>query len=174
MTPPPRPLGHDTGPAAVLRGDLVELDRRGAALVLAALDVARWAATRNGAAGMSAAYRDLYTVCRLLVNGCPPATSTAAWTATLPASGQLVTVAQAAGIWQCSPQAIRKAITAGHLHALRYGHQWLLSEYEVRHQAAQRASGHGKQPGAGATHRRDAGQADPAGCTGLGEARRAG
>jgi len=112
----------------------VELGRRGAALVLLAVEALRVQRHRLLAAAPDD-YRELYEDCARCVRATgglvsPPARADA------PAG--LVTVQEAASAWGCSAQAVRKRIAAGTVPARRYGGRWLLPTDQVQAEARRR------------------------------------
>jgi excisionase family DNA binding protein len=132
-------------PAKLLDGGRVLLDRRGAQLVLASLELARrsWQA-RAGDPDTSADFAWLYEVCRIAAGSFPPATMRATFTATMPSSESRMTVGEAAQLLGHSVQAVRKQAALGRYGAARHGRVWTLSETEVR-QAAGKRRRHGTE-----------------------------
>jgi hypothetical protein len=124
----------------------VLLEPEGVRLVLGIMELARLGPAHRGAGAPSNPVAYLREVLRLAEAGavpasCAPATSGRSFVAYLPESGAQVTVTEAAAIWGCSPQAIRKAIRAGRLQGRRQGGQWWLSEVAVREAAGRRGRG---------------------------------
>jgi excisionase family DNA binding protein len=73
----------------------------------------------------------------------------------LPSSEATVSAAEAAAIWGCSPEAIRKAVRAGRLPGRCVGGRWLIPEAAVREAAVRRrryarAGAGGRHSGGGA------------------------
>ena len=140
----------DNRPAWLSAGHVV-LDRRGAAMVLVALELARRSRqVRDGDAALSADFAWIYETCRIAAGSFPPATADRAVRVILPSSEAVLTTAKAAAILGQTVQAVRKAAQAGRHGATRHGRVWVLNEVQVR-QAAGKRRRHGKQraqPGA--------------------------
>lgn len=134
-------------PSWIVAGNLV-LNRRGAAMLADALDAAMKYAAVNGVnyQGRSA-YSDvewLRTQAGLVASGRTGPAGSADGTAAvpfrleMPSSApvpELLTVRQAAKILRVTPRAVTKRIKAGDIPARRYGREWLMTEYDVRHAA---------------------------------------
>ena len=128
-------------PSAIIGGSLV-LDRRGAAMIAAALRLAAKAAGRNGIDYQGrAAYDDyawLLAQADLVAAGSPAGTAEGTFRVDLPSSAgvpDLLTTAGAAAILGVSPRAVVKRIEAGTLPARRVGREWAITEYDVRRAA---------------------------------------
>jgi excisionase family DNA binding protein len=67
-------------------------------------------------------------------DGTPPARFELVMPSSAPAP-ELLTVRQAAGVLRVTSRAVVKRIRAGQLPARRYGREWLMTEYDVRHAA---------------------------------------
>ena len=139
-------------------GDRLVLDRRGAALVQTALEVAMTTAQRNGVRYRGGDHWDdvawLHAQAPTVAAGSAAGTVGHRFEVVMPSSApvpELLTSRQAAAILRISPRAVVKRIEAGQLPARRVGREWLITEYDARH-----AAGNGR-----ADAEADAGQAAP-------------
>jgi hypothetical protein len=109
-------------------------DRRRAALVVLMYEALRGQRHRLLTAAPDD-FRELYEACAGCVNATGGRVSPPARAGT---PAELVTVGEAASAWGCSPQAVRKRITAGTVPARRYGGRWLLAADQVQAEARRR------------------------------------
>ena len=128
-------------PSAIV-GDRLILDRHGAAIVLAALELAITQANRAGARYRGRdRYSDfqwVYEQARLIASGTAAGTPGTPFRVAMPSSApmpELLTTRQAAKILGVSARAVTKQISAGQLPARRVGREWVVTEYDVRHAA---------------------------------------
>jgi hypothetical protein len=148
-------------PSAIV-GDQLLLNRRGAAMLLAALEAAARLAERNGVNYQGRSQWDdvswLRTQAELVAEGRTGPAGSADGTPGIPFrfevpdSASIWSTTQAAALLRCTPRAVVKAIKAGHLPAKRIDRTWVLREVDVRQHAAR--DGRSDGGSADAVHRR--------------------
>jgi excisionase family DNA binding protein len=166
-------------PSRIVHGSgEVVLNAKGAAMVLAALDLALAGAPpgyRFAAGHGDSDFAWLRRQCELVASGtgtgAAAGTEPRRFTLVMPSSGpvpELLTTRQAAEVIHISPRAVVKRIEAGQLPAVKVGREWAITEYDAR-SAARTGGGDGRQadpddggPGRPARRRRGQVGADPA------------